>query len=466
MPTDLNLDSRFQSLSRTLNEHRRTATAAVVAALAGFAVTAVAIAPLAPDASRLPQRLIAETLVVDGLPEQAEALASHELSLVRNDITRPGDTADVLLARLGVSDAAAARFLRSDRTARVLFTGRTGKRVQAVLDEQGALVELVARFPSDSPALARTHFTRLTASPLAVQGGTEWLARLETVAFGIQSRLASGTIRSSLFAASDEAGVPDGVAVQIAEIFATDIDFHRELRKGDTFNVVWESLTADGEPVGWHDGSGRVLAADFVNGGKAYHAMWFVPPGGGKGAYYGLDGQSRKRSFLASPMEFSRVTSGFANRLHPIFQTWRQHLGVDYAAPQGTPVRAVGDGTVEFAGWQNGYGNVVTVRHDGNRETLYAHLSRIDVRKGQKIEQGQHVGAVGRTGWATGPHLHFEFRVAGQHQDPLLIAKAGDTVPLDAAGRAGFQAELPAAQAQLRLAGSMSAPPGPRVRFE
>ena len=466
MPTDLNLASHFQSLSRTLAKHRRTTTAAVLLMLAGFAVTAVAIAPLAPDASLLPQRLIVQSLAVEGLPEQAEALASRELSLIRNEITRIGDTADVLLARLGVSDAVAARFLRSDRTARVLFSGRTGKRVQAVLDEQGALLELVARFPSESPELARTHFTRLTASPLAVPGGVQWLSKLETVAFGIQSRLGSGTIRSSLFAASDEAGMPDSVATQIAEIFATDIDFHRELRKGDTFNVVWESLTADGEPVSWHDGSGRVLAADFVNGGKAYHAMWFVPPGGGKGGYYGLDGQSRKRSFLASPMEFSRVTSGFANRLHPIFQTWRQHLGVDYAAPQGTAVRAVGDGTVEFAGLQNGYGNVVVVRHDGDRETLYAHLSRIDVRKGQKIAQGQHVGAVGRTGWATGPHLHFEFRVAGQHHDPLLIAKAADTVALDAAGRAGFQAGLPVVQATLRLAGSMGAALGPRSRFE
>lgn len=466
MPTDLNLASRFLSLSRTLTEHRRTATALLVLALGGFAVTAVAIAPLVPDASQLPQRLIAETLAVEGLLAQVDALASHELSLVRNEITRNGDTADVLLARLGVSDAAAARFLRSDRTARLLFTGRTGKRVQAVLDEQGALVELVARFAAESPDLARTHFTRLTASRMAVQGSTQWLARLETVAFGSQARLGSGTIRSSLFAASDDAGVPDGVAIQMAEIFAADIDFHRELRKGDTFNVVWESLTADGEPVSWHDGSGRVLAADFVNGGKSYHAMWFVPPGGGKGGYYGLDGQSRKRSFLASPMEFSRVTSGFANRLHPIFQTWRQHLGVDYAAPQGTPVRAVGDGTVEFAGWQNGYGNVVALRHARDRETLYAHLSRIDVRKGQKIEQGQHVGAVGSTGWATGPHLHFEFRVAGQHQDPLQIAKAAETIALDAAGRTGFQAELPAVQAQLRLAGLMGAAPGLRARFE
>ena len=126
-----------------------------------------------------------------------------------------------------------------------------------------------------------------------------------------------------------------------------------------------------------------------------------------------------RRAFLASPMEFSRVTSGFAMRFHPILQTWRAHLGVDYGAPTGTPVRTVGDGVVEFAGVQNGYGNVVQVEHGNDRSTLYAHLSRIDVRKGQRVEQGQRIGAVGATGWATGPHLHFEFRVNGEHQDPL-----------------------------------------------
>jgi murein DD-endopeptidase MepM/ murein hydrolase activator NlpD len=130
-------------------------------------------------------------------------------------------------------------------------------------------------------------------------------------------------------------------------------------------------------------------------------------------------------------MEFSRVTSGFAMRMHPLLNTWRQHLGVDYGAPSGTPVRSVGEGVVDFAGRQNGYGNVVQIKHSQNRSTLYAHLSRIDVKQGQRVEQGQHIGAVGATGWATGPHLHFEFRVAGNHQDPLHVAKASETMPLD-----------------------------------
>jgi murein DD-endopeptidase MepM/ murein hydrolase activator NlpD len=198
-----------------------------------------------------------------------------------------------------------------------------------------------------------------------------------------------------------------------------------------------------------------VLSAEFVNGGKAYHALWFTDAAG-RGAYFGLDGQSKRRSFLASPLEFSRVTSGFAMRLHPILQTLRAHRGVDYGAPYGTPVRAVGDGVVEFAGWQNGYGNVVELRHGNQRSTLYAHLSRLDVRKGQTVEQGQRLGAVGATGWATGPHLHFEFRVNGGHVDPLRMAKAAEPVHIDAQARARFAELSRSAQQQLDLAETLA----------
>jgi murein DD-endopeptidase MepM/ murein hydrolase activator NlpD len=162
-------------------------------------------------------------------------------------------------------------------------------------------------------------------------------------------------------------------------------------------------------------------------------------------------------------MEFSRVTSGFAMRMHPLSQTWRQHNGVDYGAPTGTAVRSVGDGTVEFAGRQNGYGNVVQVKHGQQRSSLYAHLSRIDVRLGQHIEQGQRLGAVGMTGWATGPHLHFEFRIAGHHQDPLRIAKASETLPLDAASRPQFAQVVRSVQAELGVAETLAVQ---RVRTE
>ncbi|MGE5864815.1 MAG: peptidoglycan DD-metalloendopeptidase family protein [Rhizobacter sp.] len=364
---------------------------------------------------------------------QLEALASHSLALFRSDVTRSADTVDSVLSRLGVADAAAASFLRTDKTARKMLEGRTGKMLRARTGETGLLEELTVRYPAENPDQATTHFSRLRVTRF----NDGFVSMVETAPLSAQVRLGSGTIRSSLFASTDEAGIPDPVAVQLAEMFATDIDFHRELRRGDTFSVVYEALTADGEPVTWNQASGRVLAAEFVNNGRAHAAVWFQD-GNQKGGYFGFDGQSKRRAFLASPMEFSRVTSGFAMRMHPILQTRRAHLGVDYGAPTGTPVRTVGDGVVDFAGWQNGYGNVVQVQHSNDRTTLYAHLSRINVRRGQRVDQGTVIGAVGATGWATGPHLHFEIKVKGQHQDPLRVAKTSEAVTLSPASKARF----------------------------
>jgi len=444
------LQSAVDALQQFAVRHRRGVVAAAVALLAGFGLTAVAtvaISPLVPDPDLLPHRVVTESIEPRDLTQQLGALANQELVLTRSTVTRSTDGAESLLSRLGVVDGTAAVFLRSDATARRLLSGRGGKMVQARVSAEGALESLVARYPSERSDDARTRFTRLTIE----RATGSFAARVESAPFEARTRLASGTIRGTLFAATDDAGIPDAVAAQLAEIFATDIDFHRELKKGDTFHLVYESLTADGEPVAWNDGAGRVLAAEFVTSGRRYQAMWFAGSDG-RGAYFTPDGRSKRRSFLASPMEFSRVTSGFAMRLHPLTQHWRKHNGIDYGAPMGTPVRVVGDGVVEFAGWRNGYGNIVEVRHVGDRTTVYAHLSRIDVRPGQRVEQGQHIGAVGATGWATGPHLHFEFRVHGVHQDPLAIAKASQTQVLDDASRASFGKALETAQARLDIA--------------
>jgi murein DD-endopeptidase MepM/ murein hydrolase activator NlpD len=441
----------LQELASFGQRHRLGLVSAAVVALTGFALTAVAVAPLVTETAPLAQRLIIETVEPQGIAEQLTELASQGITLNRNDITRGTDTAETLLARMGVRDPAAALFLRTDGTARQLLAGRGGKMVQAQFDSNGQLQTLVARYPSDKADQLKTHFTRLT---LTRQSG-RWASRTAAVPYGTQMRLSSGTIRSTLFAATDESGLPDGVAGQLTEIFSTDIDFHRQLRQGDTFSVVYEALTADDEPVAWNEGAGRVAAAEFVNGGKSYKAVWFTAADG-RGGYYNVDGRSRRRAFLASPLEFSRVTSGFAMRMHPLLQTWRQHNGVDYGAPQGTPVRAVGDGVVDFAGWRSGYGNVVEIQHGNGRSTLYAHLSRVDVRKGQRAEQGQRLGAVGSTGWATGPHLHFEFRIGGHHQDPLRVAKASETVPLDASARARFNDVVRSVEAKLEVAETLS----------
>jgi murein DD-endopeptidase MepM/ murein hydrolase activator NlpD len=191
--------------------------------------------------------------------------------------------------------------------------------------------------------------------------------------------------------------------------------------------------------------------------------MWFQPPGKdaagvatAKGSYYTLDGKSLRRAYLSSPVEFSRISSGFAMRFHPVLQKWRAHLGTDYAAPTGTPARTVGDGVVTFAGVQNGFGNVVFIRHRNNHETVYAHLSKINVQVGQSVSQSQTIGLVGSTGWATGPHLHFEFRVNGAQQDPMTIAKQSDSVTLSNADLPLFRQIAAGAKSQLLAAASMN----------
>ncbi len=431
--------------------HPRRITAAAVLVLGGFAVTAFGIAPMAPDAAVLPKRVVMEALVVPGLSQQLDDLAQHPLLLDRHDTTRAGDTAESLLRRLGVIDPLAASYLRRDNDARRVVNGQANKMVQVRTDADGNLVELVARFPALDAQRVRSHFTRLTVR----RGDAGFNTVLETAPLVPQSRMGSGTIRSSLWAATDDAQLPDAIASQLIEIFSTDVDFYRELRRGDTFSVVFEALTADDQPITWNDATGRILAAEFINHGRQLQAVWFQDATKGKGAYFSPDGKSRQRSFLASPLEFSRITSGFAQRFHPILQNWRAHNGVDYSAPTGTPVRSVGDGVVQFAGRQNGYGNVVQVQHTNGRSTLYAHLSRIDVRLGQRIEQSQTLGAVGATGWATGPHLHFEFRVNGQFQDPLTIARAGDSMQIDRAALAQFEARAKVAQLQLDAAETM-----------
>jgi murein DD-endopeptidase MepM/ murein hydrolase activator NlpD len=446
------------TLLRTLDvaaRHPRRLTAVVVGLLSSFAITAFGIAPLAPDAALLPQRLVSEEVVPVDLAQHLGQLSTHELELHRNDLTRSGDTADTLLTRLGVNDPAAARFFRVDRDARRLIDGRGGKMVQARAAADGTLLELVVRFPALEPARQGTHFSRLTVS--RSQG--QFSSRLETAALVPQVRLGSGTVRTSLWAATDDAKLPDAIAAQLIDIFSGDIDFHRELRKGDTFSVVFEALTADDQPIAWSDATGRVVAAEFVNNGKTRHALWFQDSPGTKGGYFGLDGHSRRRPFLASPLEFSRVTSGFAMRFHPLLQSWRAHNGVDYSAPTGTPVRAVGNGVVTMAGRQNGYGNVVHLAHQNGQSTVYAHLNRIDVREGQRIEQGSRIGTVGATGWATGPHLHFEYRLNGQYQDPLRVARAAgnESIKLDSAAKARFNQLAAVAERQLVAAESMGA---------
>jgi len=432
-----------------LAQHPKRVTAAVAALLlagaGGAFAVASAVATLGPDVSLLPVTEVSEPVTPLPLAAQLEALDTHRFDLFRSDLSRANDTADTLLKRLGVQDNAAAAYMRADKLVAQNLLGRGGRNLTAQADQNNNLVKLTARWSPDDSG----QFKRLVVEKEA--GSNNFTSRIETAPLVASTRLASGVIRTSLFAATDDARLPDSIGIQLAEIFSGDIDFHRALRKGDRFSLVYEALEGDGEPLR----VGRVVSAEFVNNSKTYQAMWFKEPGAAKGGYYTLDGQSLRRAFLASPMEFSRVTSGFKMRFHPILQTWRAHLGVDYAAPTGTPVRTVGDGVVEFAGVQNGFGNVVFVKHNNGQVTVYAHLSRIAVRQGQRVSQGDNVGAVGATGWATGPHLHFEFRQNGRHQDPLTMARQSEAVPVTASAKPAFNQLAQANRQQLVAAASL-----------
>lgn len=433
-----------QRLADTARKHPKRITAAVATLLLTGGGGAFAVASLAPDASELPVSTVSyavDSLAGDTPLTQLVDIPSY--TLYRSDQTRTNDTAESILQRMGVADPAAAGFLRGDSQVRQNLLGRGGRSLTVEATEDHRLVRMVARWaPDDSGTFKRLVVER--------QDGGGFASRIETAPLTVGSRLAGGIIRSSLFAATDAANIPDAVAIQLAEVFSSNIDFHRALRKEDRFSVVYETLEADGEPLR----SGRVLSAEFHNNGKTHDAIWFQEPGATKGSYYTLEGESMRRAYLASPVEFSRISSGFQMRFHPILQKWRAHLGTDFAAPTGTSVRTVGDGVVEFAGVQNGYGNVIYVKHRNQHVTVYAHLSRIDVRNGQAVEQGQKIGAVGATGWATGPHLHFEFRVNGQHQDPMTIAQQSEAAqPVSAASRAAFKQLASNMRIQLASAG-------------
>jgi len=440
----------LSSVAEKLRHHPKRVTAGLAILLLGTGVTAFGVAPLAPDAADLPVRQVFESVESLATQPQIASLDNFSFSLFRTETTRSTDTADSLLRRLNINDPAAALFLRRDASALLLLAGRPGKTVTAEATDSQQLLKLSMRWPTDDDAV----FKRLVIE----RNSAGFAARIENALYSSSARLASGTIQSSLFAATDSAGIPDPVAVQMAEIFASDIDFRKDLRKGDRFNVVYETLEADGEAMR----PGRVLSAEFVNGDKTYQAMWFQAPGKDaaglpfKGAYYTLDGQSLRRAYLGSPLEFSRVSSGFSMRFHPILQKWRAHLGTDFAAPTGTPARTVGDGTVSFAGTQNGFGNVVFIKHRNSHETVYAHLSQINVRVGQAVHQGQTVGLVGSTGWATGPHLHFEFRVNGAHQDPMTIAKQSESIPVSNAALPAFRQLASGVKTQLQAAATIT----------
>jgi murein DD-endopeptidase MepM/ murein hydrolase activator NlpD len=353
----------------------------------------------------------------------------------REELIQRGDTLAPLLARLGVEDTEAIRVLRSSRRARALYQLIPGRSVFASITPDGRLLELRYQV-GDNVLQARRGSDVITVS--------EEPADLER-----RVLMASAAIDSSLFAATDAAGLPDTVAIQTADIFSTDIDFHRDLRGGDHFSVVYEMFYDRGEPVR----AGRVLAAEFINVGRLYRAVYYQYDEK-RGGYYTPDGRNIRKAFLRSPLEYSRIASGFSrSRFHPILGTWRAHQGIDYAAPHGTRVRATGDGVVEFAGRDHrGYGNLVVLRHQSKYTTWYGHLSGFakGLRKGMRVAQSETIGYVGATGLATGPHLHYEFRINNVHQNPLRMVMP-PAPPISAELKPAFEAQVEPVVQQLKL---------------
>jgi murein DD-endopeptidase MepM/ murein hydrolase activator NlpD len=405
------------------------AAAALVLSFVGV-VTAFGIAP-----NTVTEPIKQTPVVVElALPAASPAEPPVE-GYWREERVLHGDTLATLLARLGADDPEALRILRQLRSARALHQPAAGRSARAQISMEGLLLELHYRDGANLlVAIRDSDRISVTAQP----------AELER-----RVLMKSAEIRTSLFSASEAAGLSDAIATQLADIFSTDIDFHRDLRRGDRFSVVYEMYHDRGEPVR----AGRVLAAEFINVGRLYRAVYFQHDEK-RGGYYTPDGRNIRKAFLRSPLQYSRISSGFSSsRFHPILGQWRAHRGIDYAAPHGTPIRATGDGVVEFAGRDHrGYGNLIVLRHQSRHTTWYGHLSGFakGLRKGMRVSQSETIGYVGATGLATGPHLHYEFRINDVHQNPLRIVMP-PAPPISAELKPAFEAQIEPVMAQLKL---------------
>ncbi len=343
-------------------------------------------------------------IAIDPISAAADATgdAQPEWQIVR---VRQGQTLGEIFEQQGVPATELARLLEQQGKASALCHIHPGDEFAFQRGAEGTLQAL--RFDRDDHTRVVVNFSK------------EGL-REDLIARNVERRthVARGTIESSLFGAGAEAGMSDTMVLQLADAFGYDIDFAQDLRVGDSFTVIYDDVYREGERL--HDGN--IIAATFINRGKRYSAFRFTDAKGDT-KFYSADGRPLRKTFLRTPVDFTRITSLFsAGRMHPILGTMRANEGCDYPAPQGTAIRGGGEGKVAFRGWQAGYGNVVILQHGGHYSTLYGHMSRFASEAvGQHVSQGQTIGYVGMTGLATGPHLHYEFRVDGAHRDPLTV---------------------------------------------
>lgn len=351
----------------------------------------------------------------DGIETAYGMVVEDDTGFSIEHVVKQGDSLAKIFRHHDLSPRLLQSILNSSDQRRRLGNIRPGDRLRIRLDPDRQFSEFNLR-------LDALRSIRLTSTGNGVASS---LVRRQT---DVHVTAASGTIKHTLFDAAQRAGIPDAVTMKMAAIFGWDIDFALEIRAGDRFSVVYEELWADGESVS----SAAVLAAKFVNQGNTYRAVRYKDSKG-KIDYYSPDGKPLRKLFFRTPVDFTRISSGFSkHRWHPVLKRWREHKGVDYAAPSGTPVMATGDGTVAYSGWKKGYGRVVHLRHGRTYQTVYGHLSRIDkgAEKGSEVKQGDVIGYVGQSGMATGPHLHYEFHVNGKHRNPLTVkAPIADPLP-------------------------------------
>lgn len=391
---------------------------------------AAAIAVVPGQGQNLPPK---ETILTSLSSPKIAVLVDDERPYIRQDKVRSGESLGSALRRLGVLSTLAHQANRTDIRQALAGKLQPGTVLTVATSAEGGL---------HSASLTDSTTDRLFI--LEEHDGKLEL-RSENLNLDTRVQMQGGIVQSSLFAAMDNAGLPDAIAEKLAEIFGDDINFHSDLIKGDRFSVIYE--------VAYHQGrairTGRILAAEFINRGQKHTAYLHTHPDG-REEYYNREGRSHAQGFLRSPLEFSRVSSGFSLRQHPVFGNWREHKGVDYAAPHGTAVKATSDGTVEFIGQRNGYGNFVILRHGDKYTTAYGHLSGYagGLKTGDRVRQGQVIAYVGSTGWSTGPHLHYEFRIDGIHQNPLTVALPNNN-PLSGIHLQRFRLEVAALERQL-----------------
>jgi murein DD-endopeptidase MepM/ murein hydrolase activator NlpD len=322
-------------------------------------------------------------------------------------VIQPGDTLASIFSGKGIPSATTHRIATLNEQTRRLRYIKPGQEIQLLLDDERGLRQM--RYVPD---MTSTLLIQRTED----HSYSSQIINHQLDAFPVYRE---GRIENSLFEAAAEADIPEDVIMNLVGIFGWDIDFSLDIRRGDRFGIVYEELYRDDVKIR----NGRILAAKFINNGKTYHAVHYTDPKGDSD-YFSPDGKSMRKAFLRSPVEFSRISSRFTNkRWHPVLSKWRSHKGVDYAARRGTPVRAAGDGKVIHVGTKGGYGRLIVIRHGGRYTTAYAHLNGYarGIRSGKHVKQGQIIGYVGSSGLATGPHLHYEFRVNGVHRNPLTV---------------------------------------------